>query len=137
VHAKLLTGGLVPLCCTVASQSIFDAFLGDEKADALLHGHSYTAHAVGCKVALESVEWMVGMEKNGEWDAAKKDWMGEAKEVSGEDGMTVEAWSVWEKGFVGKISFGREVESVIALGSVLAINLRDKNAGEFLPFSRG
>ena len=42
VNAKLLTGGLVPLCTTAASQAIFDAFLSDSKADALLHGHSYT-----------------------------------------------------------------------------------------------
>ena len=46
-HAKLLTGGLVPLCTTLASDSIYNAFLSSEKRDALLHGHSYTAHAVG------------------------------------------------------------------------------------------
>lgn len=40
VHAKLLTGGLVPLCATVASESVYNAFIGSEKRDALLHGHS-------------------------------------------------------------------------------------------------
>jgi dethiobiotin synthetase/adenosylmethionine--8-amino-7-oxononanoate aminotransferase len=56
VHAKLLTGGLLPLAATVASESIFGSFESDDKSDALLHGHSYTAHAVGCQVAIESLE---------------------------------------------------------------------------------
>ncbi|KAF1362755.1 PLP-dependent transferase [Lizonia empirigonia] len=47
VHAKLLTGGLLPLSITAASDSIFQAFWGDEKSEALLHDHSYTAHPIG------------------------------------------------------------------------------------------
>jgi dethiobiotin synthetase/adenosylmethionine--8-amino-7-oxononanoate aminotransferase len=129
VHAKLLTGGLVPLCCTVASQSIFDAFIGDEKRDALLHGHSYTAHPVGCYVAGKSLEKMVEMEREGVWDGAKTDWKNTAAAAS-LSGSAVEVWSVWSKDFVGKISCSKEVESVIALGSVLAINLQDEHAGE-------
>ncbi|CAN0567910.1 unnamed protein product, partial [Ectocarpus sp. 12 AP-2014] len=42
-YAKLLTGGLVPMAATVATERVFDAFSG-AKADCLLHGHSYTAH---------------------------------------------------------------------------------------------
>ncbi|KAJ9604991.1 hypothetical protein H2200_010380 [Cladophialophora chaetospira] len=56
VHAKLLTGGLLPLAITAASQSIFDTFLSQDKTDALLHGHSYTAHPVGCMVADKALE---------------------------------------------------------------------------------
>jgi bifunctional dethiobiotin synthetase / adenosylmethionine---8-amino-7-oxononanoate aminotransferase len=130
VHAKLLTGGLVPLCCTAASQSIFDAFLGNEKRDALLHGHSYTAHPVGCQVAVKSIAKMVGMENEGAWDHAKEDWKSGSRLASVSD-QAVEAWSVWSKGFVGKVSFSREVESVIALGSVLAIKLQDENSGKY------
>jgi bifunctional dethiobiotin synthetase / adenosylmethionine---8-amino-7-oxononanoate aminotransferase len=74
VHAKLLTGGLVPLCLTVASNHIFNAFLSDDKSDALLHGHSYTAHAVGCEVALKSLRTMQDMEIEGNWNEFKTDW---------------------------------------------------------------
>lgn len=133
VHAKLLTGGLLPLCATLASESVFGAFLGADKKDALLHGHSYTAHAVGCSVARESVRALVRMDERGDWEAAKRDWRrGRRGEESGEE--EVEVWSVWTRAFVERVSFVGGVESVWALGSVLAVNLRagDK-AGSFAP----
>lgn len=49
-YAKLLTAGTVPLSATLASEAVFKAFEGDTKAEALLHGHSYTAHPAGCQV---------------------------------------------------------------------------------------
>jgi dethiobiotin synthetase/adenosylmethionine--8-amino-7-oxononanoate aminotransferase len=55
-YAKLLSGGLVPLSATLASKEVFDAFLGDEKSQALLHGHSYTAHPVGCVSSIHALE---------------------------------------------------------------------------------
>ncbi|KAF8861314.1 PLP-dependent transferase [Acephala macrosclerotiorum] len=127
VHAKLLTGGLVPLCATLASEPVYEAFLGSEKADALLHGHSYTAHAVGCQVARESLKELRALDRNGEWDGFKADWT-ESSAEQNESG-TNEAWSVWSKSFIHNLSMSKEVESVIALGSVLAINLQDENAG--------
>ncbi|KAF5020011.1 hypothetical protein F66182_7976 [Fusarium sp. NRRL 66182] len=117
VNAKLLTGGLVPLCTTMASESIFEAFKSDDKSDALLHGHSYTAHAVGCQVAVESVGEMQGMESRGAWRWAEDDWA--------EPGS--QAWSVWSREFVNKMSHNPQVLGVWALGSVLAISLRDED----------
>ncbi|RBR20067.1 uncharacterized protein FIESC28_05346 [Fusarium coffeatum] len=117
VNAKLLTGGLVPLCTTMASEGIFDAFVSDDKSDALLHGHSYTAHAVGCQVAVESVTEMQRMEKDGEWKWAEQDWTSQNENT--------QAWSVWSKDFVDGISHNSQVLGVWALGSVLAISLRD------------
>ncbi|EGU80207.1 hypothetical protein FOXB_09290 [Fusarium oxysporum f. sp. conglutinans Fo5176] len=114
VNAKLLTGGLVPLCTTMASESIFDAFVSDDKSDALLHGHSYTAHAVGCQVAVESVREMQDTEKRGEWEWAESDWE-----------TDTQAWSVWSREFVNNVSHNQQVLGVWALGSVLAISLRD------------
>lgn len=55
-YAKLLTGGLVPMSVTLASEAIFQTFLGDSKAEALLHGHSYTAHPLGCVSSIHSLE---------------------------------------------------------------------------------
>lgn len=55
-YAKLLTGGLLPMSVTLASDDVFSAFLGDTKAEALLHGHSYTAHPVGCVSGLHALD---------------------------------------------------------------------------------
>ena len=50
---KGITGGYLPLAATVASQPIFDAFLGpDLSAFTLYHGHSYSGNALACAVAL-------------------------------------------------------------------------------------
>lgn len=122
VNAKLLTGGLIPLATTTASQAIFDAFLSDEKSDALLHGHSYTAHAVGCGVANESLSTMKRLESNGAWNDFRSDWQSQAREgPEGEDGV----WSMWTNAFVTSVSQHPLVDHVFALGSVLAISLKD------------
>jgi len=73
---------------------------------------------------------MVGMEKEGIWNGAKEDWKSGSRLASVSD-QAVQAWSVWSKKFVSKISYSRDVESVIALGSVLAIKLQDENSGMF------
>lgn len=123
-HAKLLTGGLLPLCTTLASESIYEAFLSPDKTDALLHGHSYTAHAVGCDVARHSVQTMIDMESNKAWKPFQDKWIssGSAKATTAQEPGT---WSLWSKTFVRDISFRDDVEGVIALGSVLAISMKD------------
>jgi dethiobiotin synthetase/adenosylmethionine--8-amino-7-oxononanoate aminotransferase len=55
-YAKLLTGGTVPLAATLAGEHVFDAFRGAHKTDALLHGHSYSGHAIGCAAAVEALD---------------------------------------------------------------------------------
>lgn len=54
--SKGLTGGVLPLGLTVAGDRIFDAFLSEEKARALLHGHSFTGNALACSVACASLD---------------------------------------------------------------------------------
>jgi bifunctional dethiobiotin synthetase / adenosylmethionine---8-amino-7-oxononanoate aminotransferase len=127
-NAKLLTGGLVPLCTTVASDSIYNAFLSSEKRDALLHGHSYTAHAVGCHVASTSLNTMMEMDRCGQWQSYKDDWE-VSPSASSNTGAGSNVWSVWSKDFIHRISMSKDVESIIALGSVLAISLHDEQAG--------
>jgi bifunctional dethiobiotin synthetase / adenosylmethionine---8-amino-7-oxononanoate aminotransferase len=91
----------LPLCTTTASQEIFDAFLADDKASALLHGHSYTAHAVGCSVGVEALRSF----------AARQD----AIAIGG---------SVYDESVVRRISEMDSVEGVVALGTVLAVTLK-------------
>lgn len=135
VHAKLLTGGLLPLCTTLASNSIYDAFIGDTKAEALLHGHSYTAHAIGCEVARTSLQEMIDLDRGGRWKVFKDDWkttsttsissLKTSTVTHAGSSTTPELWSSWSQSFIISISHKPQVESVIALGSVLAITLKD------------
>jgi adenosylmethionine-8-amino-7-oxononanoate aminotransferase len=55
--SKGLTGGYLPLAATLATQEVFDAFLGRyEEFRTFFHGHSYTANPLGCAAALASLE---------------------------------------------------------------------------------
>lgn len=54
--AKGLTGGLLPLAATLATEEIYEAFLSPERDRAFFHGHTFTAHPIGCAVALASLE---------------------------------------------------------------------------------
>ena len=55
--AKGLTGGYLPLAATLATQEIFDAFLGAvEQRKTFYHGHTYTGNPLGCAAALASLE---------------------------------------------------------------------------------
>ena len=56
--SKGLTGGVLPLGLTVATERIFEAFLWDEKSKALLHGHSFTGNALSCSAAVASIGMM-------------------------------------------------------------------------------
>ncbi|KAF5367111.1 hypothetical protein D9758_004032 [Tetrapyrgos nigripes] len=122
VNAKILTGGLVPLAVTLASNSIFEVFLSENKADALLHGHSYTAHAVGCEVANETLSLIKKVIASPEYTQAQQRW-----ETSPGEASTV--WSLWDPSFIDAVSRMERVSDVMALGTVLAIKLVDDNAG--------
>jgi dethiobiotin synthetase/adenosylmethionine--8-amino-7-oxononanoate aminotransferase len=63
-YAKLLTGGVVPMALTLASDEVFQAFKGDSKAYALLHGHSYTAHPLGCAAAVQALDTYTNPQMN-------------------------------------------------------------------------
>jgi adenosylmethionine-8-amino-7-oxononanoate aminotransferase len=55
--AKGLTGGYMPLAATLATQEIYDAFLGDYgEFKTFFHGHSYTGNQLGCAAALANLE---------------------------------------------------------------------------------
>jgi hypothetical protein len=113
IYAKILTAGLLPMSATLASKSIFASFLSDNKVDALLHGHSYTANPVGCAVALKGIEMMEGKE----WKEEKELWNG------------AERWSFWSEEFIKSVSGREGVKGSMAMGTVLAIELESGDAG--------
>jgi adenosylmethionine---8-amino-7-oxononanoate aminotransferase len=55
--AKGLTGGYLPLAATLATDEIYQAFLGDYgEYRHFFHGHSYTGNPLGCAAALANLE---------------------------------------------------------------------------------
>lgn len=54
--SKGLTGGVLPLGLTVATEEIYEAFLSTDKLKALLHGHSFTGNALSCAAANASLD---------------------------------------------------------------------------------
>jgi len=53
--AKGLTGGMMPLAATLATERIFESFLHHERSRFFPHGHTWTAHPIGCSVARASL----------------------------------------------------------------------------------
>lgn len=54
--SKGLTGGLLPLGATAATEDIFDAFSSTDRRKTFFHGHSYTANPIACAAALASLQ---------------------------------------------------------------------------------
>ncbi|XP_078433990.1 adenosylmethionine-8-amino-7-oxononanoate transaminase isoform X2 [Wolffia australiana] len=106
-YAKLLTGGVVPLAATLAREEIFEAFYRDSKEEALLHGHSYSGHPVGCSVATKAIRWF--------------------KDTSTNPNLCVDGnglKELWDEGLVQQVSSHFAVRRVVALGTLCAIELR-------------
>ncbi|MCJ7543770.1 MAG: aminotransferase class III-fold pyridoxal phosphate-dependent enzyme, partial [Phycisphaerae bacterium] len=54
---KGLTGGYLPVAATLATQEVFDAFLGEPgEGKTFYHGHTFTGNALGCAAAVASVD---------------------------------------------------------------------------------
>lgn len=105
-YGKLLTGGVLPLAVTLASGEVFEAFLGNSRAQALLHGHSFTAHPIGCAAAAEALSMYAEV----------------LPSLSG---------SVWNENAVRRLSTFPSVRAVRALGTVLAVEFNTQNASYF------
>ena len=55
--AKGLTGGYLPVAATLATEAIFQAFLGPpEEGRTFFHGHTYTGNALGAAAALATLD---------------------------------------------------------------------------------
>ena len=55
--SKGLTGGYMPLAATMATEDMYQAFLGEYRDwKTFFHGHSYTGNPLGCALALANLE---------------------------------------------------------------------------------
>lgn len=130
-YAKILTGGLLPLSVTLANNRIFEVFLGPQKQEALLHGHSYTAHPIGCAVANKTLDIIAKHDAGDEiWNDAKAAWSTKGlRETSAKSAV----FSLWDEKFVDRVSRLPGVDGAMTLGTVLVIYLRDtQNAGKLV-----
>lgn len=57
--SKGLTGGFIALGVTACSQTVFDAFLSDDRTKTFFHGHSYTANPLACTAGLASLDLLL------------------------------------------------------------------------------
>ncbi|KAK1222824.1 hypothetical protein PQX77_014246 [Marasmius sp. AFHP31] len=127
VNAKILTGGLLPLAATLATEPVFKAFYSDKKADALLHGHSYTAHAVGCEVANETLRLIKRVVEGQNWNEARQRWTGVEDGNGGVKASESQVFSLWDPDLIDAVSRREKVQEVMTMGTVLAIRLADGN----------
>ncbi|KIW17704.1 dethiobiotin synthase [Exophiala spinifera] len=128
VHAKLLTAGLLPLALTTASDSIFRTFLSSSKTDALLHGHSYTAHPIGCMVANKALAEYNARDTDGSWGHFKQAW------ASGPSGSTSASpsspvYSFFPPSLLDTLSHHPRLAGCFALGTVLVLKLASLQEG--------
>ena len=55
--AKGITGGYLPLAATLASERVYDGFLGEfEQFRTFFHGHTYTGNPLACAAAIASLD---------------------------------------------------------------------------------
>ncbi|CAF1784016.1 unnamed protein product [Brassica oleracea] len=106
-YAKLMTGGMIPLAVTLATDALFDSFSGDPKLQALLHGHSYSAHAMGCATAAKAIEWFKDPETN--------------HNIIPQGGILRE---LWDEELVQQISCHSAVQRVVVIGTLFALELK-------------
>lgn len=138
VHAKLLTGGLLPLALTTASNSIFNTFLSDNKPDALLHGHSYTAHPVGCSVSNHALKEMQRLDtsESSAWQTYKSTWSSPSRSPSGvgtapSTSDSAAPYSFFPPTLLDQLSHHPLLSGLWSLGTVLALTMKSEGASGY------
>jgi len=99
--SKGLTGGVMALGLTVATEEIYSAFLSPEKTKALLHGHSFTGNPLACAVSCASLDVF---EKEQTWDSIAR----------------IQSWN---ERFLNELRSNDKVAEVRMLGTILALEI--------------
>jgi len=126
-YAKLLTGGIVPMALTLASDAVFRAFEGDSKEYALLHGHSYTAHPVGCAAAIQALEAFTNPSLNS--NVCTPHVEGRCLRSGACTAPCGNLHSQWNSEAIAELSHRPDLERVISLGTLLVVELKSSEAG--------
>lgn len=107
--SKGITGGVLPIGFTVATQSIFNSFLSDDTTKALLHGHSFTANPISCAAVCANLDLL------------------EKKEVLNSINRIIEQHHL----FLNQIKTHPLVADVRQTGTILALEVANKNKSTY------
>ena len=122
--AKGLTGGYLPLAATLATERIYDGFLGTaEERRTFFHGHTYTGNPLACAAALASLE-AFEQERTLERLQAKIELLGELLE---DVAAMPEVAEVRRRGTMTGIDLG-EHDPALRLGHRVALEARGRGA---------
>jgi adenosylmethionine-8-amino-7-oxononanoate aminotransferase len=99
--SKGLTGGVLPLGLTVATEEIYEAFLSKDKLKALLHGHSFIGNALSCAAANASLDIFETPET---WESIE---LIEKKHIE----------------FAGRLSHEKKVKDIAVFGTIIRFEI--------------
>jgi adenosylmethionine-8-amino-7-oxononanoate aminotransferase len=122
--AKGLTGGYLPLAATLASEPIYEGFLGaPEELRTFFHGHTYTGNPLACAAALANLD---AFEQEGTIERLqpKIELLGE---LLGEVEAMPEVAEVRARGFMVGIDLG-EHDPSLRLGHRVTLEARERGA---------
>eukprot|EP00842_Homolaphlyctis_polyrhiza_P006664 jgi/Hompol1/699/HPOL_005386-RA len=115
-YAKCMSG-IVPIAVTLATEDVFRSFDGASKTDALLHGHSFTAHPVGCQAAVRSIDLLEDLHYQ------------KLQQNSSANPVGSVAPSAWDSEILDQIATLPKVKGTVSIGTVLAIELSSVDTG--------
>lgn len=112
--SKGLTGGTLPLAATLCTDAVYKAFYSDDLHHALYHGHSYTANPLACAAALASLDLLL---------------TDECAQARARIGAA-------QREFADAIATHPRVENVRCCGTILALDIRTVDGGQYLSGER-
>ncbi|HWM54899.1 MAG TPA: adenosylmethionine--8-amino-7-oxononanoate transaminase [Solirubrobacterales bacterium] len=122
--AKGLTGGYLPLAATLATEHIYEGFLGDpEEFRTFFHGHTYTGNPLACAAAIASLN-AFERERTLERLQPKIELL---EELLAEVGAMPEVVEVRSYGFMVGIDLG-EHDAALRLGHRVTLEARERGA---------
>jgi adenosylmethionine---8-amino-7-oxononanoate aminotransferase len=122
--AKGITGGYLPLAATLASEEIYEGFLGAyEEFRTFFHGHTYTGNPLACAAALASLD-VFEQERTLERLQPK---IALLEELLAEVAAMPEVAEVRQKGFMVGIDLGGHDDS-LRMGHRVTVEARKRGA---------
>jgi adenosylmethionine-8-amino-7-oxononanoate aminotransferase len=122
--AKGLTGGYLPLAATLATERIYEGFLGTpEEHRTFFHGHTYTGNPLACAAALASLD-VFESERTIERLQPK---IALLREILSEIEAMPEVAEVRGRGFMAGIDLG-EHDPALRMGHQVTLEARERGA---------
>lgn len=101
--SKALTGGTLPLAVTVAREHVWEAFLGEDAAKALMHGPTFCGNPLACAAANASLDLFAGEPRLEQVAAIERGFKDELETCRGLHGVV----DVRVKGAIGVVELDR------------------------------